>query len=118
MIEWMVGKVMNKTSEEFSVQFAPVVRRNFADVAAAAVALKESGIWSHQTACESTGKSWADVDGEQDRITREESEGFMSDTGAVDPFQKQQDGGVGAPTTGTAMGGSSRTKAEGGDVEG
>lgn len=118
MIEWMVSKVMNKTSEEFSVQYAPVVRRNFADVAAAAVALKESGIWSHQTACESTGKSWADVDGEQERITREESEGFMSDTGVVDPFQKQQDGGVGAPTTGTAMGGSSRTKAAGGDGEG
>lgn len=116
MIEWMVVKVMGQYAP-FAVQYPPVVRRNFADVAAGAVALVRDQVWSRRTAAEATGRSWHDRDGERERIMAEEADGFVA-SGSVDPFNKQDDGGVGAPTTGTAMGGSSRTKAAGGDGEG
>lgn len=115
MIEWMVEQVMNR-DDGFSIQFAPVVKRNFADIAAAAGALVDREIWSRRTAAEATGRSWADIDGERERLMAEELDGFVNDP-PVDPFNKQADGGVGAPTKGTSMGGSSNTKSNGGDGE-
>lgn len=117
MIEWMVFRVTGKTSADFGVQFSPVVRRNFADVAAAAVALVQNEIVSRQTACALVGQSWLDIDGERARLIAEQADGFVNET-PVDPFNKAEDGGVGRPTTGTAHGGSSATKAKGGDGEG
>lgn len=92
----------------FSPQFSPVVRRNAVEMAQAATALVQNQVWSRRTACEMTGKSWVDEDGELERIRHEEAEGFVAEP-TVSPFNNTADGGMGPAKTGVALGGASNS---------
>lgn len=92
----------------FSPQFPPVVRRNAAEMAQAATALVQNNVWSRRTACEMTGKSWVDEDGELQRIRQEEEDGFVAEP-TVSPFNNVDDGGMGPAKKGAALGGASNS---------